>query len=216
LQVHPATLQGCWLWVRVLNNGSKKDVWSKKMFPLTILRTKIKRWVWWKVCLNNNIQFITLLPLLCPLPMMFNIRVINISFHNINNSINNSLNKRLFNNSIHKSRLQEQNFIQFPWSMQSCSQCCSKGIGSRLRLLHQYPRNCHHSLELTFHVSSMLLCFQECSSRFSWSQSSAFLRLNSDVQVNPLSDIGTYYCHVECLAEFGSLLMFLCTAYLFN
>jgi len=40
--------------------------------------------------------------------------------------------------------------------------------------------------------------------------------LNLNVQVNLLSYLGTYCCHMECLAAIGSLLMFPSTTHLFN
>ena len=53
-----------------------------------------------EVSLNNSIRRITLFRLLCQTPILFKIRVISPSFHNINNSLDN--------------RLQGQSLIQFP------------------------------------------------------------------------------------------------------
>jgi len=57
-QVHPVTSQR-WAYQMYLaepEKGSEKDVWSKKVFPLPVLRRKARKWAWWKDNLNNSLD----------------------------------------------------------------------------------------------------------------------------------------------------------------
>jgi len=137
LQVHPATSRRWWTWVCVWKKGSKKDDWSKIVFPLEVQKRKSMRLVWWKGSLNDEIQLINILPPLYPSRKLFKIRVISPNFNHINN--NNNLD----------NWLQEHNLTWFPWSMQSFSQCCCKRIWSTPRHLPRCRKDCQQGIGLT-------------------------------------------------------------------
>ena len=101
-----------------LEEGVREARLVKESVPTDGSEEKDQEWVWWKVGLNISIRVVTLLSLLCPPPTLFKIQVINPSFNNINNSLDN--------------KLQEQNLIWFPWNMRSCFPICLRRTLSKL------------------------------------------------------------------------------------